>query len=237
MKIIGAFIISVALLVSGTAVATPQETNAKKVSTAASNPKKKQVKSKGKKPSPKTSRAVSSQKSSKPPTANKTPAAAPPSEVNSSDDLTGLNIGENMGKLPTYIRSDNLAVNNQDRTFTYSGNVEVTQGDLLLTSNSLQGRYDKDNQITQITARQNVTIVKGEGIRATGELAVYDRADETIVLSDNPELKQGASVLTADRIRIFLRENRSVAEGQVRVKVVRNDDGAKGASPASLIGR
>ena len=235
MKFATLVILTVTIMVAGNVSAAPKETNGQKRSSAISSPAKKQVKNKSSKQSTKTTRAKNSQKSSS--TATKASPATPDTDANSSDDLTGLNIGENMGKLPTYIRSDNLTVNNQDRTFTYSGNVEVTQGDLILTSNNLQGKYDKDNQITQITARQNVTIVKGEGIRATGELAVYDRANDTIVLTDNPELKQGASVLTADRIRIFLKENRSVAEGQVRVKVVRDDKGQNGASPASLIGR
>jgi lipopolysaccharide export system protein LptA len=235
MKFATVVILTVTIMVAGSVSAAPKETNGQKRSSAISSPAKKQVKNKGSKQSPKTTRGKNSQKSSG--IATKASPATPDTDANSSDDLTGLDIGENMGKLPTYIRSDNLTVNNQDRTFTYSGNVEVTQGDLILTSNNLQGKYDKDNQITQITARQNVTIVKGEGIRATGELAVYDRANDTIVLTDNPELKQGASVLTADRIRIFLKENRSVAEGQVRVKVVRDDKGPNGASPASLIGR
>ncbi|NDC36619.1 MAG: hypothetical protein EBZ48_01050 [Proteobacteria bacterium] len=144
-----------------------------------------------------------------------------------------LGLDQNRKDLPTYIKAEQLTVNNKERIFSYSGGVEVTQGDLVLTAQTLDGSYDEKNQIKELVARQNVVIVKGEGIHASGERAVYDRASEILLLTDNPELNQGGSILTADRIRIFLKENRSIAEGQVRVKVVRDDKKGSGA-PLSL---
>lgn len=173
---------------------------------------------------------VKSAKISKGPVAQPKPAAAQASNQSAGPLLS---IDQNMKNLPTYIKSDNLTVNNKERTFAYSGNVEVTQGDLNLTAELLDGTYDEKNQIKDLTARRNVIIVKGDGIRASGEKAIYDRASDTLVLTESPELKQGESILTADRIRIFLKENRSVAEGQVRVKVVRSDSKG-GGSPLSL---
>ena len=132
------------------------------------------------------------------------------------------------GKEPTYIKSDSLTLKSEERVFVYTGNVEVKQGDMTLTSDNLEGTYDKDNKIEKLTAFSNVVIIKGEDMRATSEKAIYEAKSETVVLTENPELQQNGSVLTADLIRIFLKENRSAAEGSVRVKLVKKEDGEKG---------
>lgn len=142
--------------------------------------------------------------------------AAQPSE----DQKSVATLEEGFDKLPTYIKSDTLTLKSEEKLFVYSGNVEVLQGDMTLTSDILEGTYDENNKIQQLVARQNVVIIKGDGIRAHGERATYEAATETVLLTENPELQQNGSVLTADLIKIFLKENRSAAEGSVRVKLV-----------------
>lgn len=129
---------------------------------------------------------------------------------------------------PTYIKAETLRLKSNERVFEYSGNVEVIHGDLTMTSNTLEGNYDDKNEIQQLVARGDVIIIKGEGIRANGERAIYEKSSETITLTDNPELQQKESVLTADKIRIFLNEDRSLAEGHVRVKMVEEKGSKKG---------
>lgn len=136
---------------------------------------------------------------------------------------------------PTYIKSDTLSLKSVQRQFVYNGNVEVKQGDMTLTSDTLEGSYDKDNKIEKLTALKNVVIIKGEEMRATSEKAVYEAKSETVVLTDNPELQQNGSVLTADLIRIFLKENTSTAEGAVRVKLIKKEEDGKGAGLESLV--
>ncbi len=137
-------------------------------------------------------------------------------------DTTKLADGD-FGNLPTYVKSDTLTLKSEERTFVYSGNVEVRQGDMILTSSSLEGKYTENNQIDQLLALTNVVVTKGDTIRATGERAVYDAPSSTVTLTENPELQQDGSVLTADVIKIFLKENRSTAEGTVRVKLVKKE--------------
>lgn len=120
---------------------------------------------------------------------------------------------------PTYISSISLTLHSEKREFVYKKNVELIQGDMNLTSATLEGTYDENNKIIQMTAKTNVIITKGEGIRATGEQGVYESATETFTLTGSPELIQENSVLTADKIIIFLNEDRSEAEGNVRVKI------------------
>lgn len=127
-------------------------------------------------------------------------------------------------KAPTFIKSDSLILKSEAKKFEYLGNVEVKQGNMLMTCDNLEGFYDDENQIQRLNAKRNVVITKGENIRATSESAVYLRKDETLTLTESPELLQEESVLTADLVRIFLKEDRSVAEGQVRVKLVKSEE-------------
>jgi len=120
----------------------------------------------------------------------------------------------------TYIKSDNLVLKANQRIFTYEGAVEVTQEDMILTCETLVGNYDENNQIISLQANTNVVIVQGEGVRASSNKAVYDRETETLELTENPELEQNGSILTADKITLFLKEDRSTAEGAVRVRLI-----------------
>jgi lipopolysaccharide export system protein LptA len=124
------------------------------------------------------------------------------------------------GKLPTNITSDTLTLNAKTRVFTYKGNVVVTQGDMTLTSKIVEGNYNDQNQIQKIVARGDVVITKQE-IQATSQLASYDAVSSIVTLTDNPQLQQGESVLIADRIKVYLNEDRSQAEGNVRVTFVK----------------
>ena len=141
------------------------------------------------------------------------------SSSHGSDAVENLFSGD-FNKLPTYIKSKSLNLKTDERVFVYSGDVEVKQGDMTLTCESLQGTYNENNQIEQLVAQKNVNIIKGENIRGSGSKAIFEAASQTVTLTDNPELQQNDSVLTADSIKIFLKENRSVAEGEVRVKLV-----------------
>jgi lipopolysaccharide export system protein LptA len=129
---------------------------------------------------------------------------------------------KDFGKLPTNITSDSLTVNAKNRIFTYKGNVTVTQGDMRLTSKEIDGSYSEQNEIQKIIARGDVTITK-QDIKATSQLATYDAVASIVTLTDNPQLQQGESVLIADRIKVYLNENRSQAEGNVRVTFVKKD--------------
>ena len=121
----------------------------------------------------------------------------------------------------TYIRSDALQLNSIERNFDYSGNVEVRRGDMIMTADRLQGRYTDKNQIENLTANGNVVITRAEELRATAGQAIYVAAEDAMTLTDNPELMQKENILTADSFKIFLKDNRSVAQGQVRVRVTK----------------
>ncbi len=150
-------------------------------------------------------------------TATKTPAK------NAADNIVDLKDifadGKSGRSEPTYINSQSLTLKNQERVFEYAGNVEVKHGDMTLHSDFLDGKYNDKNQIEELVARKNVVMTKGDKMKAKCERAVYNARTRIITLMDNPELEQSGSTLAADAIKVFLDENRSIAEGQVRVKI------------------
>ena len=162
-----------------------------------------------------------------------TPAAATGSS--SMDTLSSSSLfdqklkDDSFNKAPTNIKSDSLTINAKERVFTYKGNVEVTQGDMTLIAKTIEGIYTEDGRINKLVARGDVVITK-QDIKATSQLATYDAPSAIVTLSENPQLQQKDSILIADRIKVFLNENRSQAEGSVRVTVVndKEDKGAKG---------
>ena len=89
-----------------------------------------------------------------------------------------------------------------------------------MTADRLNGKYNDGQGIDELTAMEKVVITKGSTIKARSNKAVYDKKSETMLLTDNPEVTQEDSILTADLVRIFLKENKSLAEGNVRVKLI-----------------
>jgi lipopolysaccharide export system protein LptA len=123
--------------------------------------------------------------------------------------------------LPTEITSDSLTVNAKTRIFEYRKDVVVVHGDVTIRAEKVLGKYNDKNQITEITALGKVQVDKIDGTKARGEKAFYDAIKETVTLTENPSIEQNGSQLVADKIKVFLKENRSEASGSVRVKVVK----------------
>jgi len=117
-----------------------------------------------------------------------------------------------------------MNLNTKNNRFTYTGNVVLDKGDFHMTSKRLEGKYNEEQGIDELEAHENVEITKGANVKAHSNKAVYDKNTETMILTDNPEVNQNESILTADIVHIFLHQNRSTAEGNVRVKLVENNE-------------
>jgi len=128
---------------------------------------------------------------------------------------------------PLFIKSDTLELNSKSRVFVYKGNVEVVRDDVTITSNIVEGQYDSQNRLQTIIAKGNVVITKGESMKSTANRAVYNVPAANIVLTEGPELYRDGNALAADKVTMFINEDRSEAEGNVRVKVVKPEDTAK----------
>ena len=124
---------------------------------------------------------------------------------------------------PMFIRSDNFQLDSKNRLFIYRDNVEVVKGDLTITSDIMNGKYDDNNQLQEITCENNVVITRGDRLKATSNHAFYDLKKDKITLTEGQELNDRGNVLTADKVIILVKEDRSEAEGHVRVKVIKSE--------------
>jgi lipopolysaccharide export system protein LptA len=129
---------------------------------------------------------------------------------------------------PILIEADSLEINDREGTSLYRGNVEITQGTIHITADSVKVTQRKEgaDQILAkgrpVTFRQQTdpdgTLVEGEA-----ETAEYAADSDTLVLTGNALLKQGQDSFASDRIiydraRSIVKAGTS-AQGKTRVRV------------------
>ena len=77
---------------------------------------------------------------------------------------------------------------------------------------------EKENDVKEIIANGSVTIDLDKK-RATCETAHFYTADNKIILTGNPLLKEGKNVIEGEKIIFFLNEERSIVEGKKNSRV------------------
>jgi len=130
---------------------------------------------------------------------------------------------------PIQIESATLEVHDKDKMATFSGDVQVVQGDTTIKCQSLVVFYGAErtasgrvaaaapqaqpgaksgpgtvvpqgaNDIRRIEARGGVTVISKDQ-NASGDLGVYDLRKKTITLTGNVVVSQGKNVLRGDRV-------------------------------------
>jgi lipopolysaccharide export system protein LptA len=133
------------------------------------------------------------------------------------------------GSGPMVIQSNSLEVNNESKVVTFNGEVRAKRDGFVLQCQEMLvfykefevGEQEKKDriEITKIVAKGNVIIDRDEGGRATADQAVYYQSDEKVILTGKPVVREGEDFVEGDRITLFLKENRSVVEGDKDKKV------------------
>src|SRR5262249_26011117 len=114
-------------------------------------------------------------------------------------------LGQNSAE-PVHIEATTLEIQDKVKTATFSGNVQVVQGDTTMKCRSLVVFYGPEEgpgttktaaairrgaqNIRQIEARGGVTVVTKDQ-NASGDLGVYDLKAKTITLTGNVVISQG----------------------------------------------
>jgi len=120
---------------------------------------------------------------------------------------------------PVQIDAAQLEISEEgdQRISEFSGDVIVRRGDTVLTAKTMKIFSDlsddrpKNQAFYRIEAGGNVEVRSGKQT-ATGRTVVVDMDKQTITLSGSVVLKQGANVITGDRLMIDL------ASGKARVE-------------------
>jgi len=178
-----------------------------------------------------------------------TAASAAAAQGPATPSPLGLGQGENKDA-PVQIEAGTLEVHDKTKTATFSGNVQVVQGDTTMKCHSLVVFYGQeigiggaDSETTATTAaKSNLGMPKGaQNIRrieahgavtvltkdqsATGDLGIYDLKTKTITLSGNVVVSQGQNVIHGERVVV------DTETGNARV-----ESGSSGPSGTSAAG-
>jgi lipopolysaccharide export system protein LptA len=155
------------------------------------------------------------------------PGAAVAQTPRAAAPAPGLNLQENQDQ-PIQIDAATLEVRDKNKTATFSGDVQVVQGDTTIKCQSLVVFYGADHgpgaaavasaapppnaasgahaampqgaqDIRRIEAHGGVTVISKDQ-NASGDLGVYDVRKKTITLTGNVVVSQGKNVLHGDRV-------------------------------------
>jgi len=115
---------------------------------------------------------------------------------------------------PIDITSDRLEFNYGQGLLRYEGNVRVDHAGARIQARSLEIAFEPEGNrsLKKITARGGVEVINGDE-SARGELAEYDPAAATIVLSQNARLGSGPNSLAGEKVIVYLNERRAVVLG------------------------
>jgi lipopolysaccharide export system protein LptA len=148
---------------------------------------------------------------------------------------------------PVQIEAATLEVHDKSKTATFSGNVQVVQGDTTMRCRSLVVFYGQEvgigestgeatasvgkspsggtkgaQNIRRIEARGGVTVLTKDQ-SASGDLGIYDLKTKTITLSGNVVVSQGQNVIHGERVVV------DTETGNARVESAGSGAGANAA--------
>jgi lipopolysaccharide export system protein LptA len=151
------------------------------------------------------------------------------------NQVQGALQGQNNGQ-PIHIEAMTLEIRDKDKTATFSGNVQVVQGDTTMRCRTLVVFYGPEEgagvtkaaaptstesqaapgmpqggNFRRAEARGDVTVVSKDQ-NASGDLGVYDTKTKTITLTGNVVVSQGKNVVRGERVVV------NTATGDARVE-------------------
>jgi lipopolysaccharide export system protein LptA len=140
--------------------------------------------------------------------------------IAAAQGLMQSNMGQNQDQ-PVQIEAGSFVVQDKNKTATFSGNVQVVQGDTTMKCQSLVVFYGHEVGIAQsatntkqapaasspkgaqdirrIEAHGSVTVLTKDQ-KASGDLGIYDLQAKTITLSGNVVVSQGENVIHGEKV-------------------------------------
>ncbi|MEC5289535.1 lipopolysaccharide transport periplasmic protein LptA [Aurantimonas sp. C2-6-R+9] len=165
-------------------------------------------------------------------------AASASAQQGLGESFTGLQIN---GDQPISIESNQLDVDDNKAVATFTGNVQVSQGETELRTGKLVVSYTKaqegasggktgtsalpggSSQIERLEASEKVYVKSADQV-ATAEKATFDMKSEVVVMTGNVVLSQGQNVAEGCRLTIQMQT------GLARLESTNCGDGDSGGS-------
>ena len=129
---------------------------------------------------------------------------------------------ESPERAPIHIEADRMESDQQREAVLFAGNVEASQGELLIRADEMTVYYRKSGEAEKLAARQsidslqatgNVEIIKKDWV-ATGDLVDYEAEERKVILTGNTKVFQDNNMVSGDRVVLYLDEGKSVVENQ-----------------------
>ena len=102
--------------------------------------------------------------------------------------------GKNTPLQKIHVSADHMQLNIETGYSVYTGNVKISQGELVLTGDKVTLKSDKEEvermTVTGKPARYNHVTDKGETIEAESESMVYTASEHTLVMKGDAKLQQ-----------------------------------------------
>ena len=123
--------------------------------------------------------------------------------------LSGMAFAQNAGfgslasdrTEPIEFNSDRLTFNQEKNLAELFGGVKITQGKTVLSAEYVKAIYSETNKLEKVFAERNIELKSNEDI-ARADKAIYSLTDNSISLTGNAKLVQGANNIMADQILI-----------------------------------
>ncbi len=125
-------------------------------------------------------------------------AAAPPAR-GSADAGTKPLASPVTGKHPMQITADHLHVEGKKQEALWRGHVKVKRGTTNLTCDRMIAHYTQDEEVTRVVCHGNVEVLDQEKW-AKGEHADFDNVTGILIVTGNPEAKQGGNHVRGTKV-------------------------------------
>ena len=133
-------------------------------------------------------------------------------------------LGDDAANEPIHIEADRMESDQRKESVLFAGNVEATQGDLVIRADQMTVHYRKTGQtagpansaaqsIENLQATGNVKIIKEDWL-ASGDRMEFETEGRKVILTGAPKIWQGNNTVTGDKIILYLDEGKSVVENQ-----------------------
>ena len=140
--------------------------------------------------------------------------------------LSGMSFAQNTGfgslasdrTEPIEFNSDRLTFNQEKNLAELFHRVKIIQGKTVLSAEYVKAIYSKTNKLEKVFAERDVELKSDQDL-ARADKAVYSLTDNSISLTGNAQLVQGASNIMADQILINTKTGMTQLLGSVKTVI------------------
>ena len=119
---------------------------------------------------------------------------------------------------PIEFNSDRLTFNQEKNLAELFHRVKIIQGKTVLSAEYVKAIYSKTNKLEKVFAERDVELKSDQDL-ARADKAVYSLTDNSISLTGNAQLVQGASKIMADQILINTKTGMTQLLGRVKTVI------------------